>query len=287
MTGPTCVICQRPVADQAYCCGLCTDRAYRWLGDIASLAADAQDAAGGLARYSAPGRRSGGDDRAPINLTAADALRHAVNDVTTWARHIAEARGQTVPTPDRRPAHGPGCPTGSCTHRSCHAIRYRPTDHHAAVAARWIATQLGWLRHRPEAAEAYDALQQAARTITRIADRPPADVLVGVCECGSWLYARAGRPIARCNTTDCGRQWDVERSRDTLRAAMDDKLLTAAQIATVAARAGHDRNRVRKLVTTWARRGIIAPRGMLDGAATYRLGDVTDRLARTPLDLAG
>ena len=279
MTNP-CAICARPQPDTGVACHLCTDRAYRWLGDIAGLVADAQDAADGFARYGTPGRSRGGDDRAPINLTAADALHTATNTITTWARHIAEARGQTVPAPDRRPVNGPGCPAGWCQHRSCRAIRYRATAHPAAVAATWLAGQLGWLRHRPEVAEAYADIDRASRTIARIADRPPADVLVGVCECGDWLYARHGRAYVTCK--GCDRQWDVERSRDTLTAAMEDKLLTAAQIATVAARAGHDRNRVRKLVTTWGRRGIIAARGQVDGATTYRLGDVTARLARDP-----
>ncbi|MEW2442800.1 hypothetical protein [Micromonospora marina] len=253
----TCTICTRDQADTAYACPLCTDRAYRDLCAVVGLADAARDTANGLVRYGPGTRRTDIDAPTPGNLTAATVLDEITTTLTTWARHIATERGVDPPT-----GHDP-----------------------LATAARWLATQLGWLRHQPCAAEAYDEIADVRRRTVRLADRPPELVLVGVCECGAWIYGRADAAVVPCR--HCDRRWNVAQSRDTLRRAMDDKLLTAAQIATLAARAGHDRTRVRNLVTVWARRGQLLAHGQADGAPTYRLGDALARLNTEQVDLAG
>jgi hypothetical protein len=253
----TCAICTRDQADTAYACPLCTDRAYRDLHQIAGLADAARDAAHGLVRYGPGSRRTDIDAPIPGNLAASTTLAEVTATLTTWARHIAGERGVDQPT-----GHDP-----------------------LATAARWLATQLGWLRHQPYAAEAYDEIGDVRRRTVRLADRPPELVLVGVCECGDWIYGRSGAPVVACRR--CDQRWNVAQSRDTLRRAMDDKQLTAAQIATLAARAGHDRAKVRNLVTVWARRGQLVARGQADGAPTYRLGDALARLDGEQVGLAG
>ncbi|AYF29296.1 hypothetical protein CSH63_17855 [Micromonospora tulbaghiae] len=252
-----CTVCARDQADTAYACQPCTDKAYRDLTTIAGLADAARDAAHGLVRYGPGTRRTDIDAPIPGNLAASTTLNEITTTLTTWTRHIADERGLGQPS-------GPDP---------------------LATAARWLATHLGWLRHQPYAAEAYDEIRDARRRTVRLADRPPTLALVGVCECGAWIYGRAGAAVVACR--DCDRRWNVTQSRDTLRRAMDDKQLTAAQIATLAARAGHDRTRVRNLITVWARRGQLSVRGHADGTPTYRLGDALARLDTEPADLAG
>src|SRR5690606_18673454 len=125
-----CVTCQRPVDGTAYACQGCADRTAEWLTAAADVVADAHDAAAGLVRYGSRGPRGHGDE-APMlgNPAAAARLAAAGNTITTWARHVAEERGQELPEPDRRPVLGPGCAAGWCRHGSCRAIRTRATEH--------------------------------------------------------------------------------------------------------------------------------------------------------------
>ena len=122
MTQATCELCDRPVDGTAYACPACTGKTRSDLDTIAAYADDAQDAADGLARYGPAGPGHHGEDRAPVNLSAAGFVARATNTVTTWARHVAETRGITVPAP--APVTGPTCAV-DCRHRTCHAIRCR------------------------------------------------------------------------------------------------------------------------------------------------------------------
>jgi hypothetical protein len=59
---------------------------------------------------------------------------------------------------------------------------------------RYLLGELGWIRHQPFAAEAFDQLRAAGATIRRIVDSPPEQEIVGRCDCGTYLYARKGAP---------------------------------------------------------------------------------------------
>lgn len=251
-----CVTCQRPVDGTAYGCQHCADRTGEWLTRAAGLVVDALEAAAGLVRYGSRGPRGGIDPPMLGNPAAADRLAHAGTTITTWARRVAEERGQELPVPDRRAG-----------------------EHPVAVAATWLVGQLDWLRHRSYAEEALGGLEAAARTIVRGADRPPEQVIVGACECGTALYAIAGAATATCRA--CGAKWDVERSRDILRKHLDGMLATAAEIAVMALHLHPDarRHKVRHLINVWASRTQITRRGLSrDGSPTYRVGEVLARL---------
>ncbi|ROT29676.1 hypothetical protein [Micromonospora sp. HM5-17] len=251
----TCVICDQPAEPTAYACQRCATRTGTLLAQAADLAADADDAAAGLMRHGTGGRR-GGEHPMPGRPDLRARLDAATTTLTTWARHVADERGHTPPAPGRHPG---------------------------GTAAAWLVGHLDWLRHQPYAGEALADLAGAARDVIRTADRPPERAIVGACECGAVLYAIAGADVVRCRS--CGARWDVEASRATLLRHVEDQLLSAAQIAHLAARAGHDRQRVRNLIAVWARRGVIKPAYRDDrGVPLYRLGDVLDRLdaAATP-----
>jgi hypothetical protein len=96
--------------------------------------------------------------------------------------------------------------------------------------------------------------------------------------CGGWWI---GRPTV---CPDCTRRWLIADSREALRQALDDHLVTAAEAARLASYLGTDRTQeqLRKLVTKWADRGLIEVHGELHEERAYRFGDVAVRLAQTP-----
>jgi chromosome condensin MukBEF MukE localization factor len=98
------------------------------------------------------------------------------------------------------------------------------------------------------------------------------------------LYAAQGKTAVTCPTTTCGLHWNVERSREILRQALDDKLVTAGEAARLGQYLDTDRTQeqIRKLINRWASRGeLVAHPVGLDEEA-FRFGEVAGRLARTP-----
>lgn len=192
----------------------------------------------------------------PVDLNASARAAQAFNDVTTWARMVHEERGARL------------------------LLDVGVGEHPAAVAAGFLLDQLDWMRHQPFADEAFEQLRAAGAVIQRIVDRPADEDLVGVCDCGLYLYARRGRALVQCL---CGLAWNVQESRLTLMEALRDRLVTIAEAATLGVLAFPDlqRERVRNLVKSWVRPdrpnhmiGVDTP----DGPA-YPFGDILDRLS--------
>lgn len=265
---PTCTVCERQPVDSpaAYACASCATRARQHLDDIADTTPAARDVATGASRRGAP-TRGNGDARLPINLAAGSRLDAVQNEITTWARHVADERGLQPPsaTVAARIASGPGDPL--------------------TTAARWLTGHLDWLRHRQEVVDAYRDIAAARRIIVGIVDRPGGRILVGACDCGTVLYAKATTAVVTCRNRTCGQSWQVAESRDILRQALDDKLMTAAQIAGLAVVADPDldRQRVRRLVNVWGHRGPdhggVETRGHdAGGDPLYRFGDAMSRV---------
>lgn len=138
-----------------------------------------------------------------------------------------------------------------------------------------LADQVDSLRRvdAEHARAAFVAIEAACRTIERVIDRGPERIVVGRCPCGTWLYALAGAKTVQCE--GCGIAYDVESSRQALRDALVDRLMTGAQIATMAVHLGivDRRDKARNAVKTWAARGRLAQHGLLDGDPSYRFGD--------------
>jgi hypothetical protein len=290
----TCPRCGRPARDGFVC-----------HADSLSLAEDLREAAGHAedawtviarqARYGG-GSRVGRDQPLPVNLTASADRAAADNTITTWARHIADTR-------NTERAHGPTCAT-NCEHRSCDNIRYQQTPTALPEAARWLAGQLGWLRGRPEAAEAFDELHYACQVLVRLVDVPGrgGDRLVGMCDCGRILYAPHGRDIVQCRASNCGASWNVAESQQILRDHLDDRLVAPGEAAHLGAYLDTDRSvkQIHALVTSWGKRQRLEPHGQVlvkhqhgkhcekgcqqtaDAVATYRFGDIVDLMATTP-----
>ena len=325
VTAPTCPICASPLADGSVVCR----RDARSLADALTVAAGhAEDAwtviarqtrygAGGGARQLDPEPLAAAEhhERNPVttfgwaasierplagglrpgvippDLSASGRLADTTNTVTTWARHVCEQRGAELPA--RRPLLGPLCELGTgCPHDSCAGIRFRRPPSDLGEAAAWLATQLDWLRMRPEAEEAFDGLDDACQLLERLVDRPAnRGELVGVCDCGTTLYAAHGRSHVVCPEKTCELRWNVAESRDILRDALREKLFTAAEAAHLAAHWDERTSeQIRKLINKWTERGRLTAHGWIAGSTgedearwpTYRFGDVIDRLATAP-----
>lgn len=297
MTTTTCVRCERPT--DGYVCHPDALSLAESLREAAGHAEDAPTVIGRQARYGG-GSRGVRDRPLPLDLTAAEDYAAARNTVVTWARHIVENGGPALPAHQR--AVGPVC-HHQCGHVSCRALQRPLPPIPLADATRWLADQLGWLRTRPEAGQAFDELDYACQVLTRLVDRPepPQLRLVGMCDCGRVIYAPHGRDIVQCRASNCGASWNVTESQDILRQALDNRHVTAAEAAHLAGFIDTDRtgSQIRKLINKWAQRDVLDAHDVLvkhrhttecegdcttasDTIATYRFGDVADRIASTP-----
>jgi hypothetical protein len=270
----TCVICTRPTPDGYACVADAVERPRQLLAEITDMLPAALDVAHRQARHGTGGGTSGKPGSAlPLNLGATARLDGVRTALTTWARHVAEERGVTVPTGPQDPTH---------------------------VAARWMAAHCEWMRHRPEAEQWITDVHKAHRIVRGIAEPGQHRVIVGLCDCGKTLYAVTGRQTVTC--PDCELTWDVDDSRDALRGHLDDRLVTAAEAAHLAGFLDTDRSavQIRKLVNKWSERGQLAKHGdvrikhqhrdscpagcaaVMDVIDTYRFGDIAGRIADTP-----
>jgi hypothetical protein len=258
----------------AYLCSAEATKLRTELERVALVAGEAMTTISKQARIGGGGRRTDPEVPLPVNLTAAADHDAAVNTLTTWARHVHEESGR--PLPEVR--------TAPCLHPTCAERRYgppcagEPPEHPIAVLATWLGGQLDWLRHRPEAEEAFDEIGDACRVLVRVVDRAADRIIVGQCGCGEYLYAVRGREHVTC--AGCNTQYNVEAARDLLRESLDQRLCTAAEIALLAAYLGlaGQRDAIRHKITVWADRGLVVRHSEIRGEPAYVFGEVVARL---------
>lgn len=258
-----CVLCGRRDAGVAYACSACARPVQIALEGLARLAPELDVTISRQGR-TGDGGRGGDDEPLPVNLGASMDAWAVVNTVSTWARHVETMRG-----------HGYGRLGGERDHQAL-----------AAVAA-WLATQVEWLRHQPEAEQALDELADACAVAVRIVDRRAPRWYAGPCRvpllvdgqpvvCPQDLYAHPGATTVRCGA--CGAQHDAAARRDWLLDAARDTLAHAEMVGRALAALGLDVDPAR--VRVWAARGHIVAHGHEQaGRRTrplYRVGDVED-----------
>lgn len=293
--------------DQAYACTHCASELADALLVAAGHAEDAEAVIARQARYGGGGRGSGGEPL-PVDLTRSarfDAVKLAADG---WVSDLLA--GETFPPWQR--TIGALCPPLTtavtlddgevmfvrCPHASCAAIRVTIPPSTLAREFTWLSGHVSALRVHPAAGEAFKELHDACEQLARLVDRPADKELVGMCDCGKVLYAPPGRGTVQCPEQTCKLRWDVATSRDILRKALDGKLVTAAEAARLGQYLDTDRTQqqIRKLIDKWAERTLIEAHGHVleddglddDGmpqtktVPTFRFGDVSGRLARTP-----
>lgn len=266
MSDNLCVCCETRPTPDGYACTGCAAKAVEQLAEIADLAPIAQDVAHGLIRRGRGGAGGSGkaDSRSPIDFDASEGLGAVRNALTTLARDIAEtaqiaSTGSTHPDP---------------LMRACSLL---------SGAMEWVRHAVDG--HEPWAIRTFAEIDTCAREMRRLTDGPRERDLVGMCDCGRVLYAAHGRTVIQCPERRCQLVWHVERSREILRRALDERLFTAAEAARLAVHLdGGDRSteQVRKLINAWSARSLIVAHGLIEGEPTFRFGDIADRLARTP-----
>jgi hypothetical protein len=293
---PTCTVqtCEqpdRPIHDGAYACPPCSDRLTNALHLAARLAGEVMFTIARQDRVSRPsstvprptvndgwqhGENALVATPLPFSISAAADHQAVVNTLSTWARHIHEQAGRALPTVRLAP----------CEHASCWARRRgriigptcaaRAPEHPMAILASWLAEQVAWLRHRPEAAEAFDELADACHLAMRIIDTAAEGTYWGPCKgCGAPLRARARSNQIRC--TRCDTDHDAGERRTWLIEQAMDQLAHAAWIAAALTAWGHrvSDSTIRK----WAERSRLVAHGRdANARPLYLVADVWDLL---------
>jgi hypothetical protein len=160
--------------------------------------------------------------------------------------------------------------------------------------AGWLGDHMAELASYPRAARDYHAIRHAVDRCARVLDGPPATVYAGPCPaCGTDLLAAPGAAIVKCRFVTqvtvngqpvlCGTAVDVRVQQDAMRAVLEDRLFTAAQLVSMAAALGKPVSE--HTVRSWVKRRQLVPRGEWprehgEPSATYRFGDMLDLAAR-------
>lgn len=243
--------CSRPAHDGWTLCDQHAWELETALGDIPALNEELNTT---LSRQTASGQRHGArstEKPLAFDAGASEATYVLRNTLVGWVRDLL---------PDPTPGND------------------WPADRVDAMA-RWLLARIDQLRTHPAAEQLVDEIGAAVRECTRAIDRRAAMVYAGTCACGEGLYAAVGRANVACR--GCGARHTVADCLEALRASLYDRLLSAAEIARMAAYLGDllDRERVRKLIAKWEQRGVITAHGINHrGEPTYPFGDTLARL---------
>lgn len=264
MTATCATGCGRP-SPETTICSQCAWELERDLGDVGAvgqhLSAELDVA---LSRQVRIGGGSGGRRSAekplPYDATSSEALAVLRSTLVGWVREIV----------DDSPW---------------------PADRLDSMAG-WLLARMPVLVVHKAADEAFEEIGSAVANARRAVDRPVSRVFAGVCAnvptqdgvtvgppCDGRVYGRPGRSVALCEK--CRHSHDVEARRQEMLDELDDRLFTAAEIATLGVYLGDafDRARTRKLINAWASRGLLDVRGLsAAGDPRYRFGDVIERL---------
>ena len=154
------------------------------------------------------------------------------------------------------------------------------------AAARFVADNLEWLRHRQECDEVLTTIDACARVVAGIARGPAPQKYLGPCgvtwdigtlgdpdqtlTCDGDIYAREGAQNGRCRL--CGAEVASEDRRAWLDAEVRAHAYTATEIA--------DAYPIKaNTIRQWLSRGLLVPHGELSGRPLLLLGDVLDLAA--------
>lgn len=275
MSDPTCARCARPMRhDTALIDAPCANLLRKHLEGVAKIAGDITITVAKLARVAKGGGQT--EDLGwwknpnaleaiplPVDLDAAQRHDAAVLELNTWALLIIQDRG-TFPQVYVLDGAKPG--------------PMEPERHPLRRTALLLAANVEWLRHQPFADEAWPALLAACSELERIIDAKPAGELVGLCSCGTALYAH-GPGVLHCPR--CREERDPATSRADMEAALHGAHVTASEAAQWVAKMGliTDTAKLRKLIWAWADRGHIAP---VEDGPRYVFGEVLRRVLDSP-----
>lgn len=232
------------VADDTTICRACTADLEQALAELPALVGDLEST------LSRQGGRSDGGSRAaehpvPYDVRASGVLGDLRAVLVGWIRDL-----------DDKPEH-------------------HPADNLEAMA-RWLLARLSGIATHPAAEEIHREIFAAFDRGCRAIDNPPDRQFLGTCPTCSLadIYARVGATGVICR--DCGTAHEVTELRESLKARLDDRLVTAAEFARMRAYLGEavDRDHIRRLVNVWATRGRITSHP----GPRYRFGELQQRM---------
>jgi hypothetical protein len=148
-----------------------------------------------------------------------------------------------------------------------------------AESLRYLADNVNWLAHQPDAAAAFDELDQVP-TLVESAIRQPSwpSWYAGRCDkCGHDMYAYRDDLAVECE--QCHLFYDVAERRAYLLDIVRDHLDRPSVIIRALAGLGVEVSRQR--IKMWETRGLIIVKAVdLSGRPMYRVGDVIDIVQR-------
>jgi len=239
--------CTRPTRDVLLLCDQCAWEVERALADVPDLVDELTTT---LTRQSKLGGGNGkSKSRAtplPYDVRASDRLDDLRTMLGGWTRVIVEDCDQTMPAGSLR------------------------------AMARFLRSRADLIAKHEAAADIHEEITTAVRDGWRAVDRPAMRLFAGIClvdDCDATLRARPGAVDVVC--PKCGITHDVAERRATMRADLDGMLCTAAEIGRLGLYFdGLDRERTKRLIMTWERRGRIVAHGRAEsGAGLFPFGE--------------
>ncbi|GAB3656549.1 hypothetical protein [Glycomyces tarimensis] len=249
---PTCE-CGKPIHDTGVICWDCTHALRdKTLAQIIELGPELEVT---LARIDRIGETEGSrstETPVPFNTGASTAAHEVHGTLSTWATFIAAKRGG-----------------------------HRTAPGHSTIAghARFITSQLAWLRCHPAAPKAKRELTAAKNQLARACDARAELIALGPCiavGCPGQLSAPHGKATTRC--PDCGRIYNTDDRTKQLLTLGADRLFTARQTHHIL-NAMLRRRFPESTLNSWITRGRLAQHGTdQNGHGLYRLGDAVELL---------
>ena len=144
---------------------------------------------------------------------------------------------------------------------------------------RYLAENVGWLAHQPDALDAFDELDTATVLVETIIRQPPWEMwYAGRCDqCGVDMYAYRDDLVVECRP--CCLMYDVPERRRYLLDVVRDHLDRSSTICRALGGLGIEVSRQR--LKMWETRGLLAAKAVdLSGRPLYRVGDVIDVVTR-------
>lgn len=252
--------CGRPTRNDAYGCDDCVGELSRTFAEVPFLVEELDVTLTGQ-RGKRPGAGTRSGNGLPWNEKASK-VAHALHEhlATTvrlcTSQHIAH----------QSPYHG------------------LPADDPDSMS-RWLLWRVDGLAYSPQFADILNRAAALADRVAHVIDRPPDRMFLGMCDlakiklCDGAVYATVGNPVGKCR--ECGMKYDAEDKRRSLEDALDDKLVTASEIAHLATYLGvpAKRDTVRKVVNQWHKRKRLLAAGGTDKEPRFRYGDVAPLLS--------
>jgi hypothetical protein len=222
-----CVICGRPLSDQAYACATCgIAKPSGQLQATADMTPAARDIAHGISRRTSRGGTTGKPgSRLPLDLHATSRLDAIQNELTTTVRHIAAERGIVPPW-----VTSYGDPILA-------SVRFLLSTPQGSSRS-----NLEWLRHQRDVEDWLPGIARCAQVMRSLVSGPRDHEYLGPCGAllliegidGPWscegdIYAPRGASVGRCR--DCGAEVASEDRRVWLDAEIRSQAFRAIEIA--------------------------------------------------------